>query len=99
MGLHAGDIIVRYDGQHYTEFAKLISAIKAPGEKPRELVVRRDGKDISYQVTPGLLGVMLSTLYGPVESDSHTYDKPAANPAEPSSTDDPSGKKDALPAK
>ena len=65
LGLHARDVIVRYDGQHYTEVAKLAGAIKAPGEKPRELVVRRDGKEISYQVTPGLLGVMLGTLTPP----------------------------------
>ena len=47
LGLHAGDIIVSYDGKHYTEFAKLVVAIKAPGEKPRELVIRRDGKETS----------------------------------------------------
>ena len=99
LGLHAGDIIVRYDGQHYTEFAKLISAIKAPGEKPRELVVRRDGKEISYQVTPGLLGVMLRTLYGPDAPESSASEKPGAKPAAPSSTDVPPEKKDALPAK
>jgi hypothetical protein len=65
LGLHVGDIIVRYDGKHYTDFAKLVIAIKAPGNKPRELVVHRDGKEISYQVMPGLLGVQLGTLYGP----------------------------------
>jgi hypothetical protein len=97
LGLHAGDIIVRYDGQHYTDFAKLISAIQAPGEKSRELVVRRDGKEISYQAAPGPLGVMLGTLYAPVEPESPTSDEPAAKPAAPSSTDVPPGKKDALP--
>jgi hypothetical protein len=65
LGLHVRDVVVRYDGQQYTEVAKLISAIKAPGEKARELVVRRDGKEISYQVTPGLLGVMLGPWYAP----------------------------------
>ncbi len=90
LGLHAGDIVVSYDGQHYTEHAKLVIAIKAAGEKPRELVVRRDGKEISYQVTPGLLGIMLHTLYGPaVAPESPASDKPAAKPAAPSSTDVP----------
>ena len=99
LGLHARDVIVRYGGQHYTEVAKLISAIKAPGEKPRELVVRRDGKEISYQVTPGLLGVMLGTLYAPVAPDSPSSDKPVARPAAPSSTNVPPGKKDDSPRK
>ena len=83
MGLHAGDVIAGYGGQQYTEAAKLIGAIKAPGEKPRELVVRRDGKEIAYQVTPGLLGVMLGTLYAPAASDSPASDKPAAKPLAP----------------
>ena len=99
LGLHPGDIIVRYDGRHYAEFAKLISAIKAPGEKPRELVVRRDGKEISYQVTPGLLGVTFTTFYAPVAPDSPSSEKPAAKPARPSTTDVSPGKKDALPTK
>ena len=99
LGLHAGDIIVSYDGQHYTEVAKLVSAIKAPGEKPRELVVRRDGKEISYQVTPGPLGVMLGTLYGPVAPDSPSSGKPAAKPVAPPSTDvRPDEKAAALPS-
>ena len=99
LGLRAGDIIVRYDGQHYTDFAKLVGAIKAPGNKPRELVVQRDGKEISYQVTPGLLGVMLGTWYAPVAPDSPSSEKPAARLAAPSSTDVPPGTKDAAPAK
>ena len=83
----------------YTEFAKLVIAIKASGEKPRELVVRRDGKETSYQVTPGLLGVMLRTLYGPVAPEPPASDKPAAKPAAQSSTGVPPEKKDALPAR
>jgi hypothetical protein len=79
--------------------AKLVLAIKAPGENLRELVIRSDGKEITYQVSPGLLGVMLGTLYTSVEPESPTSDKPAAKPAAPSSTEVPPEKKDALPAK
>jgi hypothetical protein len=97
--LQARDVIVRYDGQAYTDVVKLISAIMAPGEKARELVVRRDGKEISYQVPPGPLGVRLAPLYGAIAPDSPSSDKPAAKLPTPSSTDVPPEKKGALPAK
>jgi hypothetical protein len=99
LGLQARDVIVRYGGQPYTEVEKLVSAIMAPGEKPRELVVRRDGKEISYQVMPGRLGMVLGPFYAPLSPDSPASDKPAAKPAAPSSKDVPPGKKGAVPDK
>ena len=50
-------------------------------------------------MTPGLLGVMLHTLYGPIEPESSASEKPAAKPAAPSSADVPPENKDPLPAK
>jgi hypothetical protein len=84
-GLMAHDVIVRYDGQAYTDVTKLIPAIGAPGDKPRELVVSRDGKAISFELAPGKLGLALGPLYLTAAPESPTSTTPATKPAVPSS--------------
>ena len=99
LGLRTATLLFATTDNIIRRSRSLSVAIKAPGEKPRELVVRRDGKEISYQAAPGLLGVMLGPLYAPVAADSPSSDKPAAKPAAPSSTDVRPEKKAAAPAK
>ena len=92
LGLHARDVIVRYDGQHYTEVAKLVSAIKtrekAPGAcgpegRQRDFlpsdarIARCHARHVVHTLTP----------------DSPSSDKPATKPAAPSFNDVSPGKK------
>ena len=58
-GVHEGDIIVRYAGHPVTSIRANLLEITKPGTQPRELVLLRDGKEITLRVAPGPLKVLL----------------------------------------
>ena len=51
-GLKPGDQVVSFDGQPVSSWAELTKAIRASTATPRPIVVRRDGQDVTLQITP-----------------------------------------------
>ena len=57
LGLRVGDIITRYDGQEVINHFTLEQQMARVGFKKRTLAVERDGKELTFQVSPGLIGI------------------------------------------
>lgn len=57
LGLRIGDIITRYDGQEVVNHFTLEQQMARVGFKKRTLAVERDGKELTFQVSPGLIGI------------------------------------------
>jgi S1-C subfamily serine protease len=57
LGLRIGDIIANYDGQEVVNHFTLEQQMTRVGFKKRTLMVMRDGKQLSFQVSPGLIGI------------------------------------------
>ncbi|MCK9604975.1 MAG: AAA family ATPase [Methylomonas sp.] len=57
LGLNVGDIITRYDGQEVINHFTLEQQMVRVGFKKRTLAVERDGKELTFQVSPGLIGI------------------------------------------
>ena len=74
-GVHEGDIIVRYAGHPITSHRAFVLEVTKGGTEPRELVLLRDGKEITLRVAPGPLKVRLEET--PVEASRES--KPAAS--------------------
>jgi serine/threonine-protein kinase len=68
LGVQPHDVILRYDGQLYTDVDKLVAAIKTPGDSSRTLILQRGNQTIVTHVQPGLMGVMLVPSYAPLPS-------------------------------
>jgi RIO-like serine/threonine protein kinase len=58
-GLQNGDVIISYDGKQYSDVDKLSNTAKIPGEMHRILIIQRNGKELSFSMKPGTLGVIL----------------------------------------
>jgi serine/threonine protein kinase len=69
LGLRVADILRTFDGKEITTAAQFLSGRRAlPGDgPPRELVVLRDGKPVTFAVPPGLLGTTVLTRVPPPE--------------------------------
>ena len=65
-GVREGDIIVRYAGHPITSHRAFVLEVTKGGTEPRELVLLRDGKEITLRVAPGPLKVRLEEI--PVEA-------------------------------
>ncbi len=61
-GVHVGDIVLRYAGVPITSHPGLIGEIVKPGSESRELVLLRDGNEITLHVAPGPLKVALEEI-------------------------------------
>jgi regulator of sigma E protease len=53
-GLHEGDVIVTMDGKQLPAVSAMIESLKETKDKPVNLVVLRDGKQVSFTVQPKL---------------------------------------------
>ncbi len=62
IGLQPGDIIVSYDGKKVTNFQALIARAKNSGVKLRTLDIIRNGEKMGFQVSPGLIGILLEDI-------------------------------------
>lgn len=74
-GVHEGDVIVRYAGHPITSSRAFVLEVTNPGTEPRELVLLRNGKEITLHVAPGPLSVRLNET--PIEPSRES--KPAAS--------------------
>jgi len=61
IGLQPGDVIVRYAGREINSFHLLIAVRDAipPNSAPLELVIEREGVELTYQIPAGLIGAQL----------------------------------------
>ncbi|OQZ01082.1 MAG: hypothetical protein B6D35_04145 [Candidatus Brocadia sp. UTAMX2] len=59
VGLQPRDIIVSYDGKKARYMQTFIQSVKSNGTKPRTLDIMRNGEKMSFQVNPGLIGILL----------------------------------------
>jgi hypothetical protein len=64
MGLKVGDVFTHYDGKTVTDRAGFIKtrAAELPGGPTRTLQILRDGKELEFQVSPGLMHITLDDL-------------------------------------
>ncbi len=62
LGIAAGDVVVRFGGKPVTSLVDFQTARRAV-RKETELVVRRSGKERSFQVPPGTLGIAIAPKY------------------------------------
>ncbi len=58
-GVRVGDVFLRDAGHTITSYRAFILAVTEPGTEPRELVLLRDGAEITLHVAAGLLKVRL----------------------------------------
>ena len=78
-GLLVGDVLVSYDGKAVTEVSELIDWVRKPGDALRDLVVSRGGRRMSFEMKPGVMGVLPAVRAVPVPSE-RTTTKTAAAP-------------------
>jgi C-terminal processing protease CtpA/Prc len=57
IGLQPGDVIESYGGERIVQPSSLVAAVQQSGNRPRELIIVRDGQTLQFQVAPGPLGV------------------------------------------
>ena len=57
LGIHVGDIITRYDGQDVVNHFLLDRRMRQVGLSKRSLVIKRNGQELAFQVSPGLIGI------------------------------------------
>jgi PDZ domain len=76
-GLMEGDVLVSYDGKAVRNDAEIRAWVKTPGDTPRELVVSRSGRRISFKMKPGLMGISMvaRAAPAPVEIGSNALDR------------------------
>jgi C-terminal processing protease CtpA/Prc len=67
-GLIDGDVLVSYDGKAVRTQAEMAAWVRTPGDTLRELVVSRSGLRISFNMKPGLMGILMGTRAAPVPS-------------------------------
>ncbi|MFT5236019.1 MAG: regulator of sigma E protease [Shewanella sp.] len=51
-GIKVGDVLVSLDGNPYLEWEKFVEVIKSSANKPVDMIVRRDGEQLKFVVTP-----------------------------------------------
>src|SRR4029077_5807677 len=76
-GLMEGDVLVSYDGKAVRNDAEIGAWANTPGDTPRELVVSRSGRRISFSMKPGLMGINMvaRAAPAPVEIGSNAFDR------------------------
>jgi len=79
-GLETDDRLVRINGKRITSGGQMVDAIKANGVKPIELIVLRDGKEVTVKATPPVewvrfAGVKWSFPGGYAEFEGKSPDK------------------------
>ncbi len=65
LGLQEGDVLVSYDGSVLRNDAELTEWVRRAGDKPRELIVLRNGLRLSFKMNPGLMGINTSARAAP----------------------------------
>jgi S1-C subfamily serine protease len=68
-GLMKGDILVSYDGKAVRNDAQIPVWIKAPGDTPRELVVSRNDRQLSFKMKPGRMGISMEVRAVPTPAE------------------------------
>jgi AAA-like domain/PDZ domain len=76
LGIKPGDILVRYDGKNVSDYSSFIKgrSREAPTDDPRELEIERDGKTVTVNVRPGLLGATLQDRFFPADESASARD-------------------------
>ncbi|HWK92184.1 MAG TPA: M50 family metallopeptidase [Luteimicrobium sp.] len=72
-GLQAGDTIVAYDGTPVSTWDELSTAIRDGGTAPTTLVVERDGKQVTLDVTPAEHTAQTTASDGTVTTQTVPY--------------------------
>ncbi|AEG00457.1 AAA family ATPase [Methylomonas methanica] len=57
LGLRVGDVITHYDGQEVVNHFTLEQQMARVGFRKRTLTVKRDGKELVFRVSPGVIGM------------------------------------------
>ena len=72
-----GDVLISYDGIPVRNDAQIPAWVRMPGDTPRELVVSRSGRRISFSMKPGLMGINIvaRAAPAPVETSSNALDR------------------------
>jgi len=74
-GLHAGDIVLSYDGAEVTNTSQLEAMLSAPGNSLREIRILRTGAELRFKVRPGSLGVTMRQRAKPNKVATVTSEK------------------------
>ncbi|MGQ0676244.1 MAG: PDZ domain-containing protein, partial [Rhodospirillales bacterium] len=53
-GIKPGDVVVSIDGQEISRFEQIVGIVQLKAGVPLEVVVRRDGGERTFKVTPAL---------------------------------------------
>jgi len=56
-GLQVGDFVLCYAGQAIMSLNGFLIEVNRPGDESRELVMLRDGKEVTLRVPPGRLNI------------------------------------------
>jgi len=60
VGVREGDVVMTYDGHEVASPNALIRLVSDSTGGPRDLVIRRNGRNVAFVVQPGLLGISIT---------------------------------------